>query len=303
MIGAGVAGAALLAAFPAALAWGFLHPPRRLHHQTPRSALGIPYERVRLRARDGVALAAWYVPAPKEAPPRGVVVICHGYYGNRAQMLPHLEFLHRAGYAALLFDWRAHGWSGGRMATFGHTEPEDLIAVLDWVVSRPALHGLPLALVGESMGASIALLVAAEETERVQAVVADSAYARFDSAVEGRIRMAFGPAMAPVVTPAARRVGEALMGVRADEIAPMEAMRRICPRPVLLIHGLEDRLIPPENAERLLSAAPCSASLWEVPGAAHVQAVHVAREEYARRVTAFLEGALHGEASSESPNG
>ena len=178
------------------------------------------------------------------------------------------------------------------MATFGHTETEDLAAALDWVSEQPALSSLPLALVAESMGASVSLLVAAEETNRIQAVVADSAYARFDSAVAGRIELALGRAVAPVITPPARRVGEALLGIRCEEIAPMTAMGRIYPRPVLLIHGTADRLIPIENSRRLLAASPGNASLWEVEGAAHVQSIYAAPEEYARRVTAFLDEVL-----------
>jgi fermentation-respiration switch protein FrsA (DUF1100 family) len=286
------AGIAAVAAFPAALVWVFLHPPRRLHHRTPRSFLGIPYERVRLRSRDGVPISAWYVPAPENDSPRGVVVLCHGYHGNRAMMLPYLAFLHKAGYAAVLFDWRAHGWSGGKMATFGFTEPEDLTAALDWVSGNPDLAHLPIVLFGESMGASVSLLVAASETERVKAVVADSPYARFDRAVEGRMTLAFGPAVAPLVTPQARRIGEAILGVRCDEIAPLEAMQKIYPRPVLLIHGQADRLIAPENSRLIADASPGKVTLWEVPGAAHVQSVYVMGDEYGRRVTEFLRDAL-----------
>jgi pimeloyl-ACP methyl ester carboxylesterase len=302
-LGAGVGGVTLAAALPALLAWGFLHPPRRTHRRNPRTALGLPYERVRLRTRDGLRLSGWYVPVRAGATPRGVVVVCHGYFGNRGTMLPHVEFLHDAGYAVLLFDWRAHGWSDGTMATFGHTEPEDLRAALDWARARPELDGLPLALYGESMGASVALLVAADEAADVQAVIADSAYARFDSAVASRIRLAFGPAMAPLLTPPTQRIGEAILGARAEEIAPMDAMRRIYPRPVLLIHGTEDRLVTPENARRLLAASPGNATLWEVPGSGHVQGIHVAGAEYARRVTAFLDGALQTPEVSGSPRG
>lgn len=288
------AGIAAVAALPAVLTWVFLHPPRRLHHRTPRSWLGIPFDRVRLRARDGVSLSAWYVPPPEGVTPRGVVALCHGYHGNRAMMLPYLGFLHRAGFAAVLFDWRAHGWSGGRMATFGRTEPEDLIAVLDWVQSQPDLSHLPIALLGESMGASVSLLVAAAETERVKAVVADSPYARFDRAVEGRFQLAFGPKVAPLVVPQARRIGEAILGVRCEDIAPLEAMERIFPRPVLLIHGQADRLIAPENSRLIAEASPGNVTLWEVPDAGHVRSVYVAGEEYGRRVTAFLNAALSG---------
>ena len=294
------AGIAAVAALPAALVWVFLHPPRRLHHRTPRSFLGIAYERVRLRSRDGVPISAWYVPGPESMEPRGVVVLCHGYHGNRAMMLPYLRFLHEAGYAAVLFDWRAHGWSGGKMATFGFTEPDDLVAALDWVSGNPDLASLPVVLLGESMGASVSLLVAASETERVKAVVADSPYARFDHAVEGRMTLAFGPAVAPLVTPRARRIGEAILGVRCDEIAPQGAMEKIFPRPVLLIHGQADRLIDPENSRLIADASPGNVTLWEVPGAAHVQSVFVAGDEYGRRVTDFLREAL-GSVSTDLP--
>jgi alpha-beta hydrolase superfamily lysophospholipase len=286
------AGIAAVAALPAVLAWAFLHPPRRLHHKTPRSWLGIPFDRVRLRSRDGVPISAWYVPAPEETVPRGVVVLCHGYHGNRAMKLPYLSFLHKAGFAAVLFDWRAHGWSGGKMATFGSTEPEDLVAALDWISTHPDLGHLPIALFGESMGASVSLLVAAVETERVKAVVADSPYARFDRAVEGRLKLALGPRVAPLVVPRARRVGEALLGVNCEQIAPMEAMQNIFPRPVLLIHGQGDRLIAPENSRLIAAASPGNVSLWEVPDAGHVQSVFVAGEQYAQRVIDFLSGAL-----------
>ena len=288
------AGVVATAAFPAALAWVFTHPPRRLHRRTPRGA-GIAFERVRLRTADGLRLSAWYVPADpgRGSLPKGVVVICHGYYGNRATMLPYLAFLYRAGYSALLFDFRAHGWSGGRMATFGVKETLDLQAALDWTQTRPELEGLPVAVLGESMGASVALLLAAEDA-RVRAVVADSAFARFDSAVEGRLRLAFGPRLASVLVPRTRNVGERLLGIRCVDIAPVDAIARIAPRPVLLIHGTGDALIARENSHRLFEAAPGNALLWEVPGAGHVGSVYVAGDEYARRVTAFLGDALAG---------
>ena len=286
------AGIAAIASLPAALAWVSLHPTRRLHNKTPRSFLGIDFERVRLRARDGVPISAWYVPAPPSETPRGVIILCHGYHGNRSKMLPYLEFLHRVGFAAVLFDWRAHGWSGGKRATFGYTEPEDLFAALDWVSEHSDLAHLPLALYGESMGASVALLVAAEEPERVKAVVADSPYARFDHAVEGRITMILGPVVAPLVIPNARRIGELVLGVSCEEIAPLHAMERIFPRPVLLIHGQEDRLIAPENSRWIAAASPGNVTLWEVPKAGHVQSVLVGGEEYAERVVSFLTAAL-----------
>ena len=280
LVALGVAGAALL---PFGVAWAFLHPPRRLPARTPRSLLGLPYTRVWLRADDGVRLAAWYVPAPH---PRGVAVVCHGFTNNRATMLPYVALLNANGWSALMLEFRAHGWSGGRMATFGARETGDVRAALDWTDAQEELDGLPRILVGESMGAAVSLLAAAEHS-RVRAVVADSPYARFDHAVQSRLSMAFGPRAGGLVRPHIQRTGERFLGVRCETIAPVEAAVRLtCP--VLLVQGQEDTLVLPFNARLIHEANPDHIMLWEVPGARHARAIYTAPDEYTRRLGDFL---------------
>jgi alpha-beta hydrolase superfamily lysophospholipase len=272
-------------------AWFFLHPPRAFNKTNPRAYCGATYERIRITSADGTRIRGWFVPVKEGVTPRGMAVVCHGYTGNRATMLPYAEFLHRAGYAVLLPEFRAHGWSGGGRISFGIGESLDLHAALDWIGEQEALRDLPLVLLGESMGASVVLLVAAERPE-VQAVVADSPYARFDVAVEGRFVSLLGEKVGPRLAPPVRRIGERILGIRSEDIAPEKAIVAIAPRPVLLIQGLADRLIHPQNAYRLMAAAPGNATLWEVADAEHVCSIYLAREEYIERVTAFLQTAL-----------
>ncbi len=283
----GVALVGAAAAVPAALAYIFLHPPRRFHRNTPKTALGLDYERVRLTTDDGLVLSAWRVPHPQA---RAKNILCHGYSANRESMLPYLEFLHRAGFEALLFDFRRHGWSEGNMASFGHNETKDLRAALRYFTG-PA-ETLPLALLGESMGAAIALQVAAEVSD-VRAVVADSAFARLDSAVRGRLSLALGDALARLVTPPTQAIGERLLGVSTRRIAPVEAAPKLSGRPTLLIHGDADGLIPLENAFALQEACGEQTQLWVTPGIRHVKSVHDV-DEYGERVVEFLEEALFG---------
>lgn len=279
------------AAIPAAAAWFFVHPLRVLNKTNPRAMLGLDYHRVRFTSADGTRIRAWYIPAPVHTPPRGLIVVCHGYTGNRATMLPYVEFLHKAGYATLLPEFRAHGWSGGSKTSFGIGESLDLQAGLAWVREQDNLRDLPLVLMGESMGASVVLLVAAEDQE-VRAVIADSPYACFDVAVEGRFTSLLGDKVGAKVAPSVRRIGERMLGIRSEDISPEKAIVRIAPRPVMLVQGLSDRLIHPDNAYRLMAAAPGNATLWEVPGANHVCSIYLESEEYARRATDFLTQAL-----------
>lgn len=267
-------------ALPAGLAYFFLHPPRRKHKQTPKSALGLSYRRVSLRTDDGHRLSGWWVPHPEA---RAVVVVSHGYFGNRETMLPYLKFLHDGGYSALLYDFRSHGWSEGKKVTFGKDETADLQAALDWTFQKT---DLPVALLGESMGAAVSLLVAADEP-RVAAVVADSAFARLDSAVLGRLTLAFGPTLARAIVPPTQKIGERLLGFPARALAPIECVGRIAPRPLFLIHGDADGLIEIGNAHALREAAGQNSDLWVVNGSRHVRSVYDAKD-YGERVLNFL---------------
>jgi dipeptidyl aminopeptidase/acylaminoacyl peptidase len=51
----------------------------------------------------------------------------------------------------------------------------------------------------------------------------------------------------------------------------------------LLIHGLADDNIPPQQSE-MIRARNSNVVLWEVPGAGHADAINAANQEFAVRV-------------------
>jgi fermentation-respiration switch protein FrsA (DUF1100 family) len=64
----------------------------------------------------------------------------------------------------------------------------------------------------------------------------------------------------------------------------------MAPRPVLFIHGAEDKVIPPAETLALYQAAENTENvLWIVPGAGHVKSYLHRPDEYVRRVTAFFQ--------------
>ena len=74
--------------------------------------------------------------------------------------------------------------------------------------------------------------------------------------------------------------------------APGKALRRLGSRPLLMIHGGQDKYIKPEMARTLFGlskAAPEDREFWLVEGAKHNQALHVAGAEYHERVLGFFE--------------
>lgn len=251
---------------------------------------------VTFRSSDGTSLTGWLC-VPARRPPRGVVILCHGIRASRLAMAENARFLLDAGYAALAFDFRAHGESGGSRITLGWRETEDVLAACSFVRELPELSACKVAVIGDSMGGAAAIMAAARDP-LVSAVIAQSPYSRLDRAVRNHFRSAFGP-LAWLVAGPVRLWGELLIGQRADRVSPEASIAALGTRPVLLIAGGRDRLCPVEEARRL-QAAGGNAELWIVEEAGHVEAVRAEPAEYRRRVLQFLDRHLSG---SDFPGG
>ena len=239
-------------------------------------------------ARDGVLLRGWYFTRTGDA--RGTAVLLHGVSTNRSAMLGFAELLLAHGYRVLATDARAHGASGGPIATYGVLERQDLRAWTGWVRDRhpdECVFG-----VGASMGAAILLQTLHAET--YCAAVAEAPFAEFREIALFRLgrglplplaarRLLLGPFVASGVLYTRLRYGIALD--EADAL-PSVARTRV---PVLLVHGTDDDSIPARDAERLAQANPDRVEVWIVPGGRHVRSWHAAPEEFPRRLLEFLD--------------
>lgn len=287
---AGGAGAAvgLYTFLTVGAAYFFLHPPRTAVANTPAS-LKLRFEEVRFpSATDGLTLRGWYLPA--EGKPKGLILFCHGRQGNRSSVLTHAGYLHKAGFALFSFDFRACGDSDGSMSTIGWREVGDARGAVSYLQSRGDTRRLPLGVFGASMGAAVALQLAAK-TPEIRCVVADSPYATLDRAVDQRFRGIF-PSGSSALSVPIQFVGEQMMGCATSTVSPLAEIPKIGPRPVFLIHGLADRNIRSEDSRLLYAAATGPKELWLVPGAAHVGSYKTAPDEYRTRVASFFENRL-----------
>jgi alpha-beta hydrolase superfamily lysophospholipase len=241
-----------------------LQPPRTPFFLSPRD-MGLPYQEVAFPSRDGVHLHGWWIPAPN---PCGVAILCHGYLMNRCEPLPLARHLHAHGFHCLVFDFRASGKSEGQLCTIGDLERLDVLGAVDF--AERTAPGLPIVVYGASMGAAAAILAAAQDG-RIRAVVADSGYARLSDAVNDWWRGSLGRGVAFLLIPS-RWIGMAITRRSPYRVAPEEAIGKLSPRPVLIIHGTRDYLITPRHAERLYRAAGEPRKIWWAEGSEHVQA-------------------------------
>jgi fermentation-respiration switch protein FrsA (DUF1100 family) len=135
------------------------------------------------------------------------------------------------------------------------------------------------------MGGAAAILAAAEDP-RIRAVVADSAYARLNLAVMDWWRGMVGKAsflLYPTLL-----IGRLYTRQSPHRVAPEAVIARIAPRPVLLMHGTHDQLVPPTHAERLFQAAREPKQLWWAQGCEHVQARYERPDEFYSLLVNFM---------------
>jgi alpha-beta hydrolase superfamily lysophospholipase len=120
----------------------------------------------------GERCAAWLYPASGDPPSAAIVVMAHGLSGTRRDGLgPFAERFAAAGIAALLFDHRGFGDSGGEADLF---EPgrqlEDWRAAIACARSLSGIDAERVATFGSSMGGGNALAAAADD-QRVAAAI------------------------------------------------------------------------------------------------------------------------------------
>ncbi len=116
--------------------------------------------------------AAWLYPAAGDTAPAPIVVMAHGLSGTRRDRLgPFAERFAAAGIAALVFDHRGFGESGGEPDLFlPKRQMEDWRAAITFARSVPGIDPDRLATFGSSMGGGNALAAAAQDA-RVAAAI------------------------------------------------------------------------------------------------------------------------------------
>jgi fermentation-respiration switch protein FrsA (DUF1100 family) len=137
------------------------------------------------------------------------------------------------------------------------------------------------------MGGATAILAAAEDP-RIRAVIADSPFARLRSPVRAAIcQRGYPRAVSPLLAWSVCTMASWQLRLRGA-FDPIDVVDRIAPRPLLIVHGEVDWLIPVENAYALYRRAGEPKELWVVPGVDHACVPQVQPVAYSERVAAFF---------------
>jgi uncharacterized protein len=270
---------------------GLLHPMNLNPYREEQAAqmlarTGAVKEDFVVRAPDGAELRGWKVRPP--APNGDWMLLYHGVSDNRTGILGHAEFLLRHGYSVVMMDSRAHGASGGDVATYGWKERYDSVTIIDALYASENVKHLDA--LGVSMGGAIALQSAAIEP-RIEGVIAEDPFADLREVSYDYAGLHVSPLLGetlfrPASITAMAALGRA-GGFDPNDVSPEEAVIERA-FPVLLICGTRDRTIPCRHAERIYDVARGPKDLWIVDGAEHASALGRAPAEYEQRVIQFL---------------
>jgi fermentation-respiration switch protein FrsA (DUF1100 family) len=261
--------------------------PLKYPLSTPPSIYKAAYEDVSFTSEDGIALKGWFIKPshPRDRSP--AIIICHGLGANMSDFTELAVSLAHRGYFVLLFDFRAHGQSGGKRTSLGYLEQKDVRAAYGYLRGRREIEAKRIGIYGFSLGGATAILSAAK-TSAFAAVVADSAFTSLRDqareAITGFYHLPAFPFLPLTV------FGYSLyFQTSIDAVSPVAEIAKISPVPILIIAGEGDRLIPADNGRRLYAAARDPRELWLIPGAGHGGTLAAAGSEYEKRVGEFFD--------------
>jgi fermentation-respiration switch protein FrsA (DUF1100 family) len=221
-------------------------------------------EQVTFQTADGLMLSGWFV-RPAGAS-RLTVIVFNGNAGNRAMRAELADALRRHAVAVLLFDYRGFGGNPGTPTERGLIA--DARAAREYLLGREDVDPKRIAYFGESLGAAVAVQLAAEFPP--SALVLRSPF--YSLADVGQFHYPLLP----------------VRWLLRDRFASSELIARV-QSPLLVIAGDRDRIVPLAHSRRLFEAALDPKTFVISRDADHNDASLLDGHEMIARIVEFLE--------------
>ncbi len=199
---------------------------------------GLDFEDIFFKTNDTIKLNAWFIPSPKA---KFTILFCHGNAGNISHRLEKILFLHSLSCNVFIFDYRGYGLSKGRPSEKGLYL--DTRAAYEYLVSR-GIRQEEIIGYGESIGS--AAIIDLASTQPIAALITEGAF----SSGKDMARNAF-----PFLP-------YWIFSLRLDSERKIKSVKIH----KLLIHSLNDEIVPFEMGSKLYNAAPEPKEFLKVQG-------------------------------------
>jgi dienelactone hydrolase len=199
------------------------------------------------------------------------VILMHGLGGNKETMTPFAQFLTKQGYACIAIDAKYHGERPKGPAAFALLKLPydgrdalaqtvvDLRRTIDYLASRGDIDMTRIGYIGYSMGALLGAIVSGVDA-RVACPVLIVGGGNWDALVSKSIL--------PLAGDRDVKNADVRKGI-TDALAPLDPalwVGLISPRPVLMINGETDNIVPSASSKALHAAARQPKKIVWYPG-------------------------------------
>lgn len=249
---------------------------------TPNICIPITYKKFDFKTDTGLLLKGIDIKPKMNI--KGTILVCHYLSGSKELILTFVDYMLRIGFRVITFDFRNHGESHVDKRIRFSLE-EDFDAFYKYI-KNSGIEG-PFGVIGFSMGATPALYGFYKYPE-IKAAVIDSGPLLFVKKYflylldnKKILNMFYKVSFLLIYL---YHAGFNRMSRKT--IAVLKALRG---RPVLLVHGEKDNVIPLENARaahEYLGLGPDA--LWEIPNSRHLTNRFIRKEEYEKRISEFF---------------
>jgi fermentation-respiration switch protein FrsA (DUF1100 family) len=236
--------------------------PARKITATPH-IIGLLYEEISFKTKDGVKLSGWFVPAER---PGNIILFCHGNAGNIGDRLESIQIFYNLGLSTFIFDYRGYGKSEGRTTENGTY----LDAETAWLylVNKQKIPPDRIIIFGRSLGGAVASWLAQSNTPK--ALILESTFTSVND-----IASKFYPFL-PI-----------RLLSRFNYNACEYIQKVNCP--VLVIHSRDDEIIPFSHGQRLFESANEPKEFLEITGS-HNEGFMISEKRYKEGLNAFMSG-------------
>lgn len=185
----------------------------------------------------------------------GTLLILHGRSGMKEDYLPVAERFCAAGFVCVIPDLPGHGSHPERYTTYGVLEAPKILQCFNEAVEELELPVSYRAVLGQSMGGSEAVHLAAREDSEFRSMILLATFDELERVIHGQTSGLLGSVLGAAVTAQADVVYGWKTGLKFSEIKPVEKAPLITAR-TLVIHGDRDRTIPASAGRSLYEALP-----------------------------------------------
>lgn len=256
---------------------GMFYFPTRKFYFNPEK-MNYAYENIFFKSKDGKVLHGWFFPS-KDKSPKGTIIQFHGNAENITTHFLFLVWVVKHGYNLFIFDYRGYGNSQGVPSR--NKIQQDAISALKWVEKIPKERkGKKTVLFAQSLGGIIAMNALLDPSLRkgIDLLVLDSTFPSYQNIARDKLADF-------IVTWPFQLLAYLLVSSNGDM---NNKIQELSPLPILVIHGLGDRVVPYKFGKKIFDQAKPPKYLWSIKSYRHCSVFFVEKKAYRKKFIDFL---------------